>query len=81
MKIRVLHAYYGCETGCCGHIIEIDDEEYYESFEFGHADESDRDSEEFRKRVQKFVARFIPDACVDSIDWESIEFDADPSWC
>lgn len=23
MKFIVGHAYYGCETGCCGHVVEV----------------------------------------------------------
>jgi len=76
VQIRILHAYYGCDTGCCGHIIEIDEEEEYRSFEFGHADESDRDDEEFRQ----WVLKYVPKECHDAIDWNSIEFD-DMSWC
>ena len=80
MKIRVLHAYYGCDTGCCGHILEIDDEEYYASFQFGHADKSERIDDEFKKWVCKWVRHYVPKACLDSIDWDSVEFD-DMSWC
>ena len=25
MKILVLHTGYGCDTGCCGHAIEVED--------------------------------------------------------
>lgn len=23
MKVRVYHRAYGCETGCCGHVVEV----------------------------------------------------------
>ena len=71
MKIRVLHTYYGCETGCCGHILEVDDEELEGSFEFGHP--TDRDE------LRDYILEHIPKECHDSIDWPSIEVD-DMSW-
>lgn len=41
-KVRYYHTGYGCDTGCCGHAIVIDnkhgDEVYYE-FEFCHKKE------------------------------------------
>jgi hypothetical protein len=40
MKVVVYHSVYGCDTGCCGHIVELDpDEEHGPSktkFEFIH---------------------------------------------
>ena len=38
-KHIIRHAYYGCESGCCGHQIVIvadDGEETYGYFDFGH---------------------------------------------
>jgi hypothetical protein len=70
MRIRVLHAYYGCDTGCCGHIVEVDDEELDGSFEFIHFDGA-KDPD-----VREFVLRHVPKECHDSIDWESIEVDS-----
>ena len=26
-RVVVYHGYYGCETGCCGHVVELDGEE------------------------------------------------------
>lgn len=34
MKIVVYHTSYGCDTGCCGHVIQSDDGE--ELFIFAH---------------------------------------------
>lgn len=67
MKIRVLHAYYGCDTGCCGHIIEIDDEEIGGSFEFGHP--------ESKEELRQFILEHVPKECHANIDWESVECD------
>ena len=36
-KVRVYHASYGCETGCCGHYVEIsNDKKTMEMFNFRH---------------------------------------------
>lgn len=69
VKIRVTHAYFGCETGCCGHILEIDDEEDYDTFEFGHPDNVDE--------LRAYILKHIPEECHDSIDWPSVEFDSE----
>ncbi len=39
MKVIVYHRPYGCDTGCCGHVVEIQYEngESEESFQFKHA--------------------------------------------
>lgn len=72
MRIKVLHAYYGCETGCCGHVVEIDGDEIDGSFEFGHPD----DVEELRS----YILNHVPKECHDSIDWDSIEVES-MDWC
>lgn len=76
MKIRVLHAYYGCDTGCCGHILEIDDEEVEGSFDFGHPDNLEE--------LRAYILEHVPKECHDSIDWPSVEFDSEgfnTTWC
>lgn len=32
-RIVVYHSSYGCETGCCGHVVESDEEQ---DFSFSH---------------------------------------------
>ena len=34
-KVVVLHMGYGCDTGCCGHVVEVDGEQVG-GFDFGH---------------------------------------------
>jgi len=46
-RIIVTHTSYGCDTGCCGHVVEIDGE-IAGRFAFGH-DEYTR--EELRQNV------------------------------
>jgi hypothetical protein len=64
MKIRVLHKDYGCETGCCGHVIEVDGEE--QDFYFTHA--YDRDPLTFAQYIveAKFGSEHVAD-----LDWEN----------
>ena len=76
MKIRVLHAYYGCDTGCCGHILEVDDDEVDGSFEFGHPDD--------RELLRAYILRHIPKECHETIDWPAVEFEStafNSDWC
>ena len=35
MKYIVYHSSYGCDTGCCGHVVEAEDETGYR-FSFSH---------------------------------------------
>ena len=70
MKIRVYHSYYGCETGCCGHTIEIDDE--HSQFEFVHKYD-DTATKEWATELAKDVVRERWPECYDSIDWDSLD--------
>ena len=49
MKIVVYHQSYGCDTGCCGHVIEVDGEVEGE-FEFAHP-RHDEDYKDFARRL------------------------------
>lgn len=74
MKIRVLHAYYGCESGCCGHMLEVDDETVGGSWTFFHApDEAGPEREQW---IRDYVLKHLPKECHDSIDWSTIEVDS-----
>lgn len=72
-KVRVYHSYYGCDTGCCGHVVEIP-ELGKEKFEFSHP----YSGEEFREYAiglaRKVIKDYWPD-CLPSIDWNSLEID------
>lgn len=69
MKIRVLHSYYGCESGCCGHVVELNDEELRGSFDFMHCE----DKEEAKEFAKSFLEKHNPE-CLASIDWDTFEF-------
>ncbi len=60
--VYVRHAYYGCDTGCCGYEVvtgnDSDDEVEVEPFEFGHPwwDETD---EQFNQLCEDLVSEHI----------------------
>lgn len=62
--IRVYHSFYGCETGCCGHTVEIDGEK---EFEFRHKYDETESDLDFAKRLAESV--FGKAHCAD-LDWE-----------
>lgn len=70
-KVRVYHALYGCETGCCGHVIEIDNEKVGK-FQFSHPYGDDK--KEFAKELAEEVIRESSPQCLDSIDWDSLDY-------
>jgi len=47
----VYHSSYGCDTGCCGHFVELDDGRGL--FDFDHP---------YGEDVQEFVRRLVTDA-------------------
>lgn len=73
LKVRVYHDFYGCETGCCGHVVELEGHENRWLFEFTHPH-----GEEFRTFARELAEQKIGEEfpeCLDSIDWESLVFD------
>lgn len=67
------HSYYGCETGCCGHVVEIDTEQGTKSkFDFVHP-YGEKDLRAWARSQAESVIRHNWPECVDSIDWESMD--------
>jgi hypothetical protein len=64
-RIVVLHRYYGCDTGCCGHVVELDGEQVGQ-FEFIHP---------YGNSASDFIRDLVTDRCgaehVADIDWEN----------
>ena len=81
MKVKVYHSYYGCDTGCCGHVVEVGDKE---KFEFTHP--YDEVVADFNKWALEFaqatVKREWPQ-CYDKIDWSTLQVEdiSDGSKC
>ncbi len=72
MRILVRHTGYGCDTGCCGHVIEIDGAEATKyGFDFGHAD--DETPEALREYARELITREMGAAHVADIDWDGCE--------
>jgi len=69
-KIIVTHAYLGCDTGCCGHIIEIDDKQFGE-FHFDHPDSSK--SEDIKNFIKNLVIEEMGEEHCKDIDWDGCE--------
>lgn len=63
-KIVVTHRGYGCDTGCCGHAIEIDGVEH--SFEFDHPHGDDA-----RKFAEEMIRDELGEEHVADLDWEN----------
>jgi hypothetical protein len=69
MKIIVYHSEYGCDTGCCGHTIEIQDDrgdEVESKFLFDHPYE--RDYLQFAKDL---VREAYGEDHVADLDWKN----------
>lgn len=63
-RVVVYHTSYGCETGCCGHYVELDGKEVIGSFAFDHP--YGQDPVEFAKEMVEET--FGKDHCHD-LDW------------
>lgn len=68
MRIVVYHGSYGCDTGCCGHYVDVEDgqlEAKRDRFHFNHADD---DKLAFAKEL---VAETYGAEHVADLDWEN----------
>lgn len=66
--VTVYHDYYGCETGCCGHTIDLNGARI--GWSFCHPDESlteDQAREWARKILEEELGK---DHCYD-LDWDN----------
>jgi hypothetical protein len=86
ITVRVYHSYYGCDTGCCGHRVEITpadekrDGEEREAFEFEHPPSGDDLKAWAREFAEEQIRRRWPD-CLDSIDWDSLDIEGVNDCC
>jgi len=67
-KVIVYHSSYGCDTGCCGHVVELTetDERERSSFEFAHP--YGEDELEFAKSLVRSV---YGEEHVADLDWDN----------
>jgi hypothetical protein len=67
MKIIVVHQLYGCDTGCCGHVVEVDGQQVGR-FDFGHPTSlKDTDVQAYVRDLvtEQYGAEHVAD-----IDWD-----------
>lgn len=68
-KITVFHGFYGCDTGCCGHWVQIDDDWIGREFDFGHPKSSSlEDCIAFAKEA---ITEQFGEEHVKDLDWEN----------
>ena len=65
-KVIVLHASYGCDTGCCGHVVEVDGQEVGR-FTFDHP--RSNATEDKIAFARDLVTKECGEAHVSDIDW------------
>ncbi len=65
-KVVVYHATYGCETGCCGHVIFVDGKEIVGSFEFDHPY-----GEDYKEWAKEFIEDQLGKEHVSDLDWDN----------
>ena len=72
MKVIVYHSMYGCETGCCGHTVEVTDDDGHveRQFEFGDYFETEGTPIEWAKEL---VRSEFGHAHVADLDWENCQ--------
>lgn len=75
VTVRVYHSGYGCDTGCCGHIVEVDKDGKYLGQDFSFTHPYNEDFKTWaRKHIEEFILEQYPE-CLPDIDWDSMEFD------
>ena len=80
-RVIVYHRMYGCDTGCCGHVVEITDDTGAERsiFEFDHPHlyTAPDVGEETRRYIRELVTdTFGEEHCAD-IDWDNCHVSSD----
>lgn len=65
-KYIVYHSYYGCDTGCCGHIVENEDETGHR-FSFDHPWQD----QDHRKFAEDLLREEFGEEHVADLDWEN----------
>ena len=79
MRIIVLHQSYGCDTGCCGHVVEVEDapasfDRKTSTFDFGHPSPTGPNYTLTPDNIKEYVIDLVTRECgaehVADIDWE-----------
>lgn len=68
-KVIVYHSSYGCDTGCCGHLIEVnEDDDVFRSSEFCFTHPY---GEDYREWAEDLIRRELGDDHVKDLDWDN----------
>lgn len=68
-KVTVFHRDYGCESGCCGHVVSIDG--LKEKFKFEHPYGATETPERLKEWIKDIVTRTVGEEHVADIDWDN----------
>ena len=76
MKIVVYHGYYGCDTGCCGHYLQVrTDDVAFDQMEVVFGDDgfvfSPQLAEPFREFAENLVREKYGEDHVKDLDWDN----------
>jgi hypothetical protein len=76
-RVRVYHRDYGCDTGCCGHVVELADPSGHKKrqFEFVHNYDNKRSMRAWAEKLVRDVVSAGWPQCLDSIDWDSLDLE------
>ena len=86
MKIIVYHSYYGCDTGCCGHIAEITEPVGEEQYPFGtfnffhpglHGLEGEAREKKAREYAENMIREHFGEEHVKDLDWANCVIEDD----
>lgn len=66
MRIVVYHGSYGCETGCCGHWVQLDGGREHHTFDHPWKEEDD-----FFAYAQQAIRETFGEAHVADLDWDN----------
>jgi hypothetical protein len=64
MKVIVYHAEYGCDTGCCGHVVELEDGRH--EFDFSHPY-----GEDPKQYAKDLIESSFPEEHTLDLDWDN----------
>ena len=65
MRIVIYHSSYGCDTGCCGHILQVDGRSQG-GFNFGHPYDED-----YRAWAEDWVRQEFGEEHIADLDWDN----------
>lgn len=69
MKIIVYHSYYGCDTGCCGHAIEVDGKDCW--LDFDHPSTNEEKEEWAIQQAKNWVKKNLNEEHAFDLDWKN----------